>query len=128
MIRIEIEQRLEHHERHAVEPDGVVLEPAPGEARVLPAAEPVLLGPGGIRVVEIRVDRRPPFRDFCGPVVDDLAVNPRHDLIARVLLEWTDESALGHDNPLGLTIVGRGPATSEERDRHDRNREAPGIP
>ena len=39
VVRVEIDERLEDHERHAVEPDRVVLEPGPCQLWVLAAAE-----------------------------------------------------------------------------------------
>src|SRR5687767_3877617 len=53
VVGIEIEERLEEHERHTVESDGVVAEPAPCQLRVVSAAEPVLLCPRGIGIVEV---------------------------------------------------------------------------
>ncbi len=95
MIRIEIENRLEQHERHAVESDRVVAEPAPGKPGILPAAEPVLRGADRIGIVQIPVDGALAFHDFRRPVGDDLSIDPRDDLVARVVLQRSDEPCLG---------------------------------
>ena len=95
MIRIQIENRLQQHERHAVESDRVVAEPAPGQPGVLAAAETVLLGAGRIGIVQISVDGALAFRDFRRPIGDDLSIDPRNDLVARVVLQRRDEPCLG---------------------------------
>ena len=91
MVGIEIENRLEEHERHAVESDGVVAEPAPGQAGILAAAEAVLLGAARIGVVQISVDGPLAFRDLRRPVGHDLPIDPRHDVLARVVLQRRHE-------------------------------------
>ena len=56
MVGIQIENRFEEHVRHAVESDGVVAEPAPGQPGILSAAETVLFGADRIGVVQISLD------------------------------------------------------------------------
>ena len=124
MIRIEIENRLEEHERHAVESDRVVAEPAPRQPRILAAAEPVLLGAGRIGVVQIAVDRLLAFGDLRRPVGHDLPVDPRHDVLARVVLERAPR-ALPWPVPRRLRIPGprvRGATAAPAQRRGQRGR------
>ncbi len=95
MVRIEIENRLEQHERHAIESDGVVPEPAPGQPGILPAAETVFLGADRIGVVEISLNGPLAFRNLRRPVGDRLPIDPGHDLRARVVLQRTHEPSVG---------------------------------
>ena len=71
---------------HAVEADRVVAEPAPGQLRILAAAEAVLSRREPDR--RRQVGRRSPSRAsrLPRPVGDDLAVDPGHDVLARVAL------------------------------------------
>src|SRR5688500_17443916 len=100
-----IENRLEEHERHPVEPYGVVEEPAPGQARVLAAAEAICLRAGRIAVIEVSLDRVIASGDLQCPVGDCLAVHPLHDFIAGIVSEWCDETRLS--TPPGLRVFGR---------------------
>ncbi len=84
VIRVEIENRLEENKRYAVEANGIVVEPRPGEARVLAAAKAILLGAHGIRIVEVAVDDAATLLYLGRPVRYDLAVDPRDDLGARI--------------------------------------------
>ena len=87
MLRIEIQDRLEQDKWHTVEAHRVVLEPAPPQAWVLSTSESVLLGSCRIGITQVALERAFALVDLCSPVLDDLTVDPRHDVRARVVLQ-----------------------------------------
>jgi hypothetical protein len=109
MIGIEIENCLEQDERHTVEANRVVAEPAPGQLRSLSAAETIRPGVLRVGVVQIAFDRPLPLLNLRRPVGHDLTIDPRDDLVAGIALQRGDEASLG---PFGrggvLRIAGGG--------------------
>jgi hypothetical protein len=126
VIRVEIEDGLEEHERHAVEADRVVAEPAPREPRRVSAPEAVLRRPFRVGVVQVALNRPLAPGRLRGPVRDDLAIDPRHDRVAGVVLQRRDQPAAGgRDRSAALDVRASGGGTSRARAaRNSRQHEA----
>src|SRR5262245_9893399 len=92
IIWIQIDDRLEQHERHAVESNRIVAEPTPRQLRVLPAAEAILRSAAGIGVIQIALDRVVSLLDLGCPIPDHLPIHPRHDVVARIVRQRSDQS------------------------------------
>ncbi len=125
VVGIQIDDRLEQHVGHAVEPDRVVAEPGPGQSRGLAAAEAVLGGPTRIVVVQVGGNRRIAPGDLRRPVGDHLAVDPRHDLGRVVVGERRHQPRLRGLAGRGVGgCVGSGTAPASGRRDAGRERDA----
>ncbi len=93
IVRIEIENRLEEHERQPVEADRIVAKPVPRQPRILSASESVLRGVRRIRIVQIIGDRLVAPGNLDVPVADRRAVNPGQDVRTTVIFQRPDDGA-----------------------------------